>query len=144
MTREAEFQGEGKGEGEGEGGRDWGVYDPERLAVYRLARRHTRAVRRLLAGARTRGYAALVGQTRRSTASITGNIKEGFGEDTPGRKLQYYGYAKASVSETWGHIDNLVDFGCVAESAIAEVRDLQNQMMALLVTMIRNLRESME
>lgn len=122
--------------------RDWARYDPERLAVYRLARCHTRAVAKVLAEANTRGFADLVAQTRRSAASITGNIKEGYGEEPPGRKAQYYGYAKASTSETWGHIDNLVDFGCTSPASIEEIRDLQNQIIALLVTMIRNLDTS--
>lgn len=123
-------------------GRDWTRYDPERLAVYRLARAHTRAVAKLLEEADTRGFSGLVDQIRRSTASITGNTKEGYGEESPGRKAQYYAYAKASTSETWAHIDNLVDFGCTTPEATREIRGLQNQIMALLVTMIRNLQNA--
>jgi four helix bundle protein len=132
--------------GDRPGARKWRRYDPERLAVYRLARAHTRAVAALLedADARTRGYADLVNQTRRSTASIPANIKEGYGAESPGSKLQYYGYAKASTTETWAHIDTLVDFECLSPASIAEVRDLQNQIIALLVTMIKNLKKNLE
>lgn len=101
-----------------ESGRDWRRYDPERLTVYRLARAHTRAVAALLAAASTRGFSDLVDQTRRSTASMP-----------------------ASTTETWAHIDTLVDFGCTSPESIAEIRSLQNQIIALLVTMIKNLQE---
>jgi hypothetical protein len=38
-------------------------FDPEKMAVYRLARQHSRAVHALLEGADTRGFADLVGHT---------------------------------------------------------------------------------
>ncbi|MDX1674778.1 MAG: four helix bundle protein [Longimicrobiales bacterium] len=120
--------------------RDWDAFDPEQLPAYRLARRHTRAVRALLEKADTRGYSDLVNQIRRSAASITGNIREGYGEESPGRKAQYYGFAKGSVAETWGHVDNLVDFGCIEAADTGEVRNLQNQLIALLWSMIKTQR----
>jgi four helix bundle protein len=114
-------------------------YDPERLAVYRLARRHTRAVQALLSKTDTRGFAPYVDNLRRSATSIPANTKEGYGEYRPAKKIHYYQIAKASVAEAWGHTDTLVDLGLVEERDIEEIRDLQNQMMALLITMIRNL-----
>lgn len=126
-----------------ESGRDWRRYDPERLTVYRLARAHTRAAAVLLSTAATRGFSDLVDQTRRSAASIPANIKEGYGAESPRRKAQYYAYAKASTTEAWAHVDTLVDFGCTPPESIAEIRDLQNQIIALLVTMIRNLQEEL-
>ena len=80
-------------------------YDPEKMAVYRLARAHTRAIRELIDGARTAGFSDL-----------------------------------GSTSECWGHTDNFVDFGLAPESGIVGIRDLQNQLIALLTTMIRNAR----
>ena len=127
-----------------DGNDGWDAFDPERLPAYRLARRHTRAIAALLEKADTRGHSKLVDQIRRSTASVTGNTREGYGEESPGRKAQYYGYAKASVTETWGHVDNLVDFGCVDASEIEEVRDCQNQLIALLWSMIRTQRGRVE
>lgn len=115
------------------------AYDPEDLAVYRLARRHTRVIAGLLKTADTRGYGEQVDNLRRAAASIPSNIKEGYGEYRPRKKAHYYQIAKASVTEAWGSLDNLVDFGCIEPAAIAEARDLQNQMIALLITMIRNL-----
>ncbi len=124
--------------------RDWSRYDPERLPAYRLARQHTRAIRALLEKADTRGFSDLVNQTRRSTASIPANIKEGFGEESPGQKAHYYSIAKGSVSETWGHVDTLVDFGCVPEGEIGEVRDVENQLIAVLWSMIKTQREKID
>lgn len=122
---------------DGRGAGEWGRYDPERLAVYRLARRHSRGVRDLLGNARTRGFAELVDNLRRATTSVTANIKEGYGEHRPAKKANYYQIAKGSVTEAWGHVDSLVDWGLIHEREIHEVRDLQNQIIALLVTMIR-------
>jgi four helix bundle protein len=120
-----------------EGRGDWGRYDPMRLAVYRLARRHTRGMSELLARSSTRGHADLVDDIRRCVKSITANIKEGYGEHRPAKKANFYLIAKASVTEAWGHTDSLVDFGIASPRDIAELRDLQNQIVALLVTMIR-------
>lgn len=114
-------------------------FDPEKMAVYRLARQHTRAVRALLAGANTRGFADLVNQLRRAASSITANILEASGEWRPGKRAHYLMIAKGSTWESWAHTDGLVDFGLVPEAAIAEVRDLQNQITALLITAIRNI-----
>lgn len=124
--------------GERERRGEFGRYDPERLAVYRLARRHSRAVRDLLAKADTRGFGELVDNLRRSTTSIPANIKEGYGEHRPAKKANFYQIAKGSVTEAWGHTDSLVDWGLIAPHDIEDVRDLQNQMIALLITMIRS------
>jgi four helix bundle protein len=119
-----------------------GVFDPDRIAVNRLARAHNRAVHRLLAKAYTRGYADLVYQLRRSAASIPANILEATGEWRSGKRLNYLMIAKGSVWESWAHVDSLVDLGTVGLADIAEVRDLQNQITALLITTIRNLEAS--
>lgn len=94
-----------RSEGEREAGREWGRYDPERLAVYRLARRHTRAVGEVLRKANTHGFGDLVDDLRRTAKSITANIKEGYGEHRPGKKVNFYQIAKGSVTEAWGHTD---------------------------------------
>lgn len=46
--------------------------------------------------------------------------------------------------ECWGHTDSFVDFGLAPENAIAGIRDLENQLIALLTTMIRNARAEAE
>lgn len=116
-----------------------GRFDPERIAAYRLARAHSRAVRALIARADTRGFADLVNQLRRSAASITANVLEAIGDWRPGKRVNYLAIAKGSTWESWAHTDSFVDFGLVAPQAIAEVRQLQNQISALLITMIRRL-----
>jgi hypothetical protein len=55
-------------------------FDPERMAVYRLARQHSRAISGLLETIGRSGFATLVNQLRRSTSSIPANVLEGFGE----------------------------------------------------------------
>lgn len=114
-------------------------FDPEKMAVYRLARAHTRAVRALIARADTRGFGDLVRQLRESTASIPANVLEASGEWRIGKRIHYLNIAKGSAWESWGHTDSFVDFELVPEEAIAEIRDLQNQITALLITTIRNL-----
>jgi four helix bundle protein len=114
-------------------------FDPEKMAVYRLARRHNRAVHALLTKARTRGFADLVAQLRRSSISVPANILEAAGEWRPGKRLHYLMIAKGSTWECWAHIDSMVDFGLVRPQAIAEVRVLQGEITALLITTIRRL-----
>lgn len=114
-------------------------FDPEKIAVYRLARQHNRAVHALTAKAKTRGFADLVAQLRRSCISLPANLLEAAGEWRPGKRLHYLMIAKGSTWESWAHTDSMVDFGLVTAPAITEVRALQGQMTALLITTIRKL-----
>lgn len=120
------------------------VFDPEKLAVYRLAREHSREVRRLIDGAETRGHADLINQLRRSTASIPANLLEAAGEWRNGKRLNYLMIAKGSTWECWAHADSLVDLGVVQPADIADVRRLQGEITALLITTIRALEANME
>jgi four helix bundle protein len=114
-------------------------FDPDRMAVYRLARRHSRAVQELIKNADTRGYSGLIGQLRGSTASIPANVLEASGEWRPGKRLNYLMIAKGSTWESWAHTDTMVDFGLVLPPAIGDVRDAQRQITALLITTIKRL-----
>jgi four helix bundle protein len=75
-----------------------GKFDPEKMAAYRLARLHSRAVRDLLERADTRGYGDLAAQLRSSAASIPANLLEAAGEWRDGKRLNYLMIAKGS---TW-------------------------------------------
>ena len=72
-------------------------FDPEKMAVYRFARQHGRAVRALIQTADTRGFADLVGQLRCSSTSIPANLLEAAGEWRPGKRLHYLMIAKGST-----------------------------------------------
>ncbi|MFO7894665.1 MAG: four helix bundle protein [Longimicrobiales bacterium] len=69
------------------------------MAVYRLAREHTRAVTLFLAAAEAHGYADLVHQLRDSAASVPANIMEAKGEWRPGKQAHYLMIAKAKRLE---------------------------------------------
>lgn len=111
-------------------------FDPEKMAVYSLARQHNRAVRVLLNGADTCGFGDLVGQFRASAVSIPANILEAAGEFRPGKRLNYLMIAKGSTCESWAHADSMVDFGLAKTSDVAEVRNLQSRINALLTSTI--------
>jgi four helix bundle protein len=119
-------------------------FDPEKMPSYRLAREHGRAVRSLIANANTRGVSDLIVQLRRSTTSIPANLLEAAGEWRPGKRLHYLLIAKGSTWECWAHTDCLIDFGIVEERDIARVRDLQRQITAVLITMVRQLESELE
>ncbi|MEX2284061.1 MAG: four helix bundle protein [Gemmatimonadota bacterium] len=114
-------------------------FDPEKMAVYRLARTHSRAVQALIKSANTRGFSDLIAQLRSSTASIPANVLEASGEWRPGKRLNYLMIAKGSTWECWAHTDTMVDFGLVKPNAISDVRDAQRQISALLIVTIRTL-----
>jgi four helix bundle protein len=84
-------------------------FDPERMAVYRLAREHTRAVHMLTDTVPARGFADLINQLRRAAASIPANVLEAAGEWRVGKRLNYLMIAKGSTCECWAHTDSLVD-----------------------------------
>jgi four helix bundle protein len=115
------------------------IFEPEKMATYRLMREHTRAIKELLDGADTRGFSDLVNQTRRSTTSMPANLLEAGGEWRPGKRLHYLMIAKGSTWETWAHVDSMIDFGLVKQEQTEKVRGLQKQITALLITTIRNL-----
>lgn len=114
-------------------------FDPEKMAAYRVARQHSRAVRELLERAEGRGHADLAAQLRRSAASIPANLLEAAGEWRDGKRLNYLMIAKGSTWESWAHTDTLVDFGLIEPEGIVATRGLQQRLTALLITMIRNL-----
>ncbi|CAN5886925.1 hypothetical protein BH23GEM9_BH23GEM9_00700 [soil metagenome] len=116
-----------------------GRFEPEKMAVYRLAREHNREVRALLRHANTRGFADLANQLYRSAASIPANLLEATGEWRRGKRLNYLMIAKGSTWECWAHTDTLVDFGVVDQTATARIRAIQEQITALLITTIRNI-----
>jgi four helix bundle protein len=118
-------------------------FDPDKIAVYRLARQHSRAVRDLIKMAEAKGFSDLINQLRGSTASIPANVLEAFGEWRPGKRLNYLMIAKGSTWESWAHTDSMVDNCLVPASAITEVRDVQQQITALLITTIRNLESTL-
>ncbi len=80
-------------------------FDPEKMAVYRLAREHVRAVRAMAEAADTRGFSDVVSQIRRSAASIPANILEAAGEWRPGKRAHYLRIAKGSIWGSWAHTD---------------------------------------
>ena len=114
-------------------------FDPEKMALYRLARMHNRAMHNLIKKAKKRGFSDLINQARRSAASIPANSLESTGEWRAGKRLHYLMIAKGSTWESWAHTDTMVDFEMVEPDDIMEVRDLQNQLTAVLITTIRNL-----
>jgi four helix bundle protein len=121
-------------------------FDPEKMAVYRLAREHTRAVRAFLAAADTRGYGGLVKQLRESTGSVPANILEGNGAWTPADRAHYFRISRGSLMESWAHSDTMVDFGLIGGDApeYHEVRDKQHQIVALLTTTVLALEKETE
>jgi four helix bundle protein len=116
-------------------------FDPEKMASYRVAREHSRAVHEMLQQAETRGFSDLVGQLYRSAASIPANILEATGEWRAGKRLNYLMIAKGSAWESWAHTDTLIDFGLVQPRDTDRVRGLQEQITALLITTIRRLEQ---
>ena len=120
------------------------LFDPEKLAVYRLARAHTRAVHELIRRANTRGFGDVVNQLRRCTSSIPANVLEAMGEWRPGKRVHYLSIAKGSTWEAWAHTDCMIDFGMVQPLAIQDVRELQKQITVLLITTIRNLEQNVQ
>jgi four helix bundle protein len=119
-------------------------FDPGKMAVYRLAREHNRQVRSLIDGADAQGFADLINQLRRSATSIPANVLEAAGEWRTGKRLHYLRIAKGSTWESWAHTDSMLDFGLVTEAAVGHVRNLQNQITALLITTIRALEAAQE
>ena len=114
-------------------------FDPEKMATYRLARRHTRAVHAMLKKAKVRGFSDLVNQFRSSTTSIPANLLEAIGEWRPGKRLNYLMIAKGSTCESWAHTDSMIDFELIEQCDTTEVRGIQVQLIALLITSVRNL-----
>ena len=93
-------------------------FDPQKMAVYRLAREHNRTIHALLKGAHTKGFSDLVSQLRRAATSIAANLLEAFGDYRAGVRLHYLQIAKASTWECWAHCDSMVDYELVKDPAV--------------------------
>jgi four helix bundle protein len=113
-------------------------FDHERLEVYQMGRQFNRHVSQLLA-AIPRGHADSKDQLKRSAKSITRNIAEGAGKWTIRDKIHFYHIARGSATESAATLDELVDYGLVAESAIGAPKHVLARVVAMLINMIRSL-----
>jgi len=89
------------------------MHDFRRLHVWQMARDLASKVERL-AGAFPRHDQGLVAnQLRRSTLSISANIAEGCGKDSPKELIRFLQIAAGSVAETENHLLLATDLGYI-------------------------------
>lgn len=115
-------------------------FDHERLDVYQAGRRFNREVARLLQEI-PRGHADSKDQLKRAAKSITRNIAEGSGKWTLADKTHYYHIARGSATECAAVLDELVDYGLVAEDRTTQPKEILGTVVAMLIGLIRSLEE---
>lgn len=113
-------------------------FDHERLEVYQVARQLNREVREVLEHV-PRGHADSKDNLRRAAESVTRNIAEGAGKWKIPDKVNFYHIARASATECAACLDELVDFGLVAEDRIRPAKETLVRVVAMLIAMIRSL-----
>lgn len=83
----------------------------------------------------------LTSQIRRSAASVTANIAEGFGRQTYKEKVQFYYMAQGSLTELKDQLLIARDVGYLNQEDFGRLSDLANETHALLQGFIRKTKE---
>jgi four helix bundle protein len=81
----------------------------------------------------------LTSQLRRSSASITANIAEGFGRHHRKDKIRFYIHARGSNTESQNHIMLAKDLGLIHENIFQDLFDRLSEGRKLLNSLIRGL-----
>lgn len=104
----------------------------ENLEAYKVARLLVRDVYRLQNKFPVEERFALGDQIRRSTISITSNIAEGSGRNSPKEKIRFIEIAFGSLAESFSQLQNAQDLGYLTENEVATLRPQYNHVAALL------------
>jgi four helix bundle protein len=117
-----------------------GLFDHDRLDVYRVARQFKRQLHDLLPEI-PRGNAKLVDQLRRAARSVTSNIAEGSGKWRIRDKVHYFHIARGSATECAAILDECVDYRFLTEDQARAPAETLSRIVAMLVKMIASLEQ---
>lgn len=104
----------------------------ENLEAYKVARILVRDIYRLQNKFPKEEKFALGDQIRRSSTSITSNIAEGTGRNSPKEKIHFIEIAFGSMTESFSQLQNAQDLGYVQEEEVEALRPQFNHVAALL------------
>ena len=104
----------------------------ENLEVYKVSRILVRDVYRIQQKFPKEEMFALGDQIRRAATSITSNIAEGSGRNSPKEKIRFIEIAFGSMMECFSQLQNAQDLGYISEETIDKVRPQFNYVAALL------------
>lgn len=104
----------------------------ENLEAYKVARLLVRDIYRLQNKFPKEEKFALGDQIRRSSTSITSNIAEGTGRNSPKEKIHFIEIAFGSMTESFSQLQNAQDLGYVQEEEVEALRPQFNHVAALL------------
>lgn len=103
----------------------------ENLEAYKVARILVRDIYRLQNKFPKEEKFALGDQIRRSSTSITSNIAEGTGRNSPKEKIHFIEIAFGSMTESFSQLQNAQDLGYVQEEEVEALRPQFNHVAAL-------------
>lgn len=104
----------------------------ENLEVYKEARILVKQIYMLQNKFPKEEKYALGDQIRRSSTSITSNIAEGCGRNSPKEKIHFIEIAFGSMTESFSQLQNAQDLGYIQETDIDALRPSYNKVAAYL------------
>lgn len=104
----------------------------ENLEVYKEARLLVKQIYLLQNKFPKEEKYALGDQIRRSSTSITSNIAEGCGRNSPKEKIHFIEIAFGSMTESFSQLQNAQDLGYIQEADIDALRPSYNKVAAFL------------
>ena len=110
-------------------------FDHEKLAVYQIAIKFAAWADELLASL-PKGI-AVHNQLDRASTSITLNIAEGNGKHTPADRCRFFDNARGSALECAACLDVLVAKKRIESNAAEEGKEMLNDIVSMLVGLIR-------
>lgn len=112
------------------------LFDFERLDVYQVGRELNREIGSIVREL-PRGSAESAGNLVRAGKSITRNIAEGSACRTADDRGHCFGISRGSAIEVGASLDELVDYGLVAQARVQKAKLLAGRVVSMLVNLIR-------
>lgn len=116
----------------------------EKLEVYTLARVLVRDIYLLQKRLPAEERFALGDQIRRSATSITSNIAEGSGRNSPKEKIHFLEISFGSLAESFSQLQNAQDLGYISEADVEALRLQYNHVAALLSNLKKHFESQLQ
>lgn len=116
----------------------------ENLEVYKEARILVKQIYMLQNKFPKEEKYALGDQIRRSSTSITSNIAEGCGRNSPKEKIHFIEIAFGSMTESFSQLQNAQDLGYIQETDIDALRLSYNKVAAYLSGLRKSCEKQLE
>ena len=112
------------------------LFDFEKTEIGRVSRELNREIASILEELPQRAYES-ADNLQRAAKSIGRNLAEGWGRWQIADKIRFFQTSRGSGTEAIAGLNELVDYGYTTEERVSRARTLLNQLVAMIIGLIR-------